>query len=258
MRQKLALCVGINDYPGVAADLSGCVNDAHDWHLTLLERGYEVRMLLDSAATKANITKAILEQLVHLKEGDRFVFTFSGHGTWVPDKDGDESDRRDEALCCFDYANGGLLLDDEMHHMFRERAFGSRVTVLSDSCHSGTVSRFVIDPDAPTPRFISPTLISDISEEEARLREGVQTVNKPRSESVLVSGCDDHEFSYDATFDGRPNGAMTYFLRKALAEAPSQKAEDVYAHLRTLLPTEQYPQTPQLTATAYQLKSSLL
>jgi len=28
---KLALCIGINDYPGTVNDLSGCVNDAQDW-----------------------------------------------------------------------------------------------------------------------------------------------------------------------------------------------------------------------------------
>jgi len=28
---KRALCIGINDYPGTDFDLSGCVNDAHDW-----------------------------------------------------------------------------------------------------------------------------------------------------------------------------------------------------------------------------------
>ena len=28
---KLALCVGINDYPGVSSDLYGCRNDAADW-----------------------------------------------------------------------------------------------------------------------------------------------------------------------------------------------------------------------------------
>jgi hypothetical protein len=32
---KTALCIGINDYPGTANDLSGCINDAQDWANTL-------------------------------------------------------------------------------------------------------------------------------------------------------------------------------------------------------------------------------
>ena len=35
MAKKLALCIGINDYPGTDSDLSGCVNDANDWAANL-------------------------------------------------------------------------------------------------------------------------------------------------------------------------------------------------------------------------------
>ena len=38
---KLALCVGINDYPGVSNDLYGCRNDAADWTGALTARGFE-------------------------------------------------------------------------------------------------------------------------------------------------------------------------------------------------------------------------
>ena len=43
---KKALCIGINDYPGTQSDLSGCVNDAHDWENVLDARGFSVTMLL--------------------------------------------------------------------------------------------------------------------------------------------------------------------------------------------------------------------
>ena len=46
---KKALCIGINDYPGTANDLSGCVNDANDWVAELTTRGFAVQKLLDSS-----------------------------------------------------------------------------------------------------------------------------------------------------------------------------------------------------------------
>jgi metacaspase-1 len=262
MKQRLALCVGINDYPGVASDLSGCVNDAHDWHVTLLERGYDVQMLLDSEATAVAIVERLQSRLAQLKFGDRFVFCFSGHGTWVPDRDGDEVDKRDEALCCFDYERGGLLTDDMMYRIFENRAVGSRVTVLSDCCHSGTVSRFALQAEQAAstkgvPKFVSPAAFTDLSETAAARAEAFAPAGKPRSGAVLISGCDDHEFSYDASFEGRPNGAFTYYARQALQQGAT-RVDDVYANIRAQLPSDQYPQSPQLTVGAFQRRTSLL
>ena len=55
----LALCIGINNYPGTGSDLSGCVNDANDWAKELNSRGYNVEKLLDKNANGANIRKGI-------------------------------------------------------------------------------------------------------------------------------------------------------------------------------------------------------
>jgi hypothetical protein len=187
------------------------------------------------------------------------VFCFSGHGTWVPDVDGDETDKRDEALCCFDYNDNGLLTDDELHHIFQNRRYRTRVAIISDSCHSGTLARGIVaDPEPKIPKFIPPPEFTDISVEEAVRIERVLPTSKPRSSAVLISGCADHEYSYDATFEGRPNGAMTYHLRKALDEALTPSVSDVYAKLQTYLPSAEYPQTPQLTAGAFQRLRSLL
>jgi uncharacterized caspase-like protein len=258
MKRRIALCVGVNAYPG--APLQGCVNDAKDWQATLLHLGYDVQMLQDSEVTKANLVQQIRSRLTQLRTGDRFVFTFSGHGTWLPDRDGDEIDGRDEALCCFDFAKGGLLLDDELQAIFSDRAPGSRVTVLSDSCHSGTLTRF-IDPNAKA-KFISPAEIPDVTGvknvDEAARAEAFASNNKSRSEAVLISGCADHEYSYDATIEGRPNGAFTYYARKALEKSPTPRVKDVYATIRSLLPSQEYPQTPQLTAGIFQKNSVLL
>src|SRR5262245_57486258 len=139
---KKALCIGINDYPGTRNDLAGCVNDAHDWSAALQARGFAVTTLLDAQATKAVLVGAIESLIGGAVGGDSLVVTYSGHGTFVPDAQGDEPDARDEGLCPYDIDRGNVLLDDEIHALFRRRAPHVRLVLVSDSCHSGTVIRW--------------------------------------------------------------------------------------------------------------------
>ena len=65
MEKKLALCIGINDYPGTGSDLSGCINDANDWSKILTQKGFTVKKLLNKDATRKNILdtmKALIVQ----------------------------------------------------------------------------------------------------------------------------------------------------------------------------------------------------
>ena len=258
--QRIALCVGINDYPGNDNDLSGCVNDANDWAQLLASKGYSVTTLLDSAATKINVAGSLQRMVDSLKYRDRFVFTFSGHGTWVPDQDGDEIDGRDEALCCYDFPTGGLLVDDEMHRIFKRARYGTQITVLSDSCHSGTVARGLMTVNDETttdvqrkPKFISPGEIPSvpISVEEAAAAERMFIKAMSRTGPVLISGCDDPEYSYDAHFGNRPNGAFTRAAIDSLT--PDVKTmREWYRRIRLRLPSPAYPQTPKFGATLYQ------
>ena len=41
-------------------------------------------------------------------DGDSLVFTFSGHGSWLPDDDRDEPDARDEMMCPYDVHEGAV------------------------------------------------------------------------------------------------------------------------------------------------------
>jgi len=247
MRKKYALCVGINDYPGSVNDLHGCVNDAMDWSELLQREGYTVIQLLDGQATK----QAVVNTLTHLVEqtgwADRLVFTYSGHGTWVPDQNGDESDGRDEAMCMYDFNAGGLLLDDDLADIFAPMRYGSRALVLSDSCHSGTVTR-ALNLSPYGTRFISPATFTDIAPEAAQAIEN-KVAGSPRKAASLISGCGDTEYSYDASFNGRPNGAFTAAAINAYTPGATLRAW--YDRIRAALPSDNYPQTPQLTATNY-------
>jgi hypothetical protein len=80
---RKALCIGINDYPGTQMDLKGCVNDALDWAIALNTRGFSVRRLLDSKATKDTIMIMMRGLISTATKDDSLVITFSGCGTWV-------------------------------------------------------------------------------------------------------------------------------------------------------------------------------
>ena len=87
------------------------------------------------------------------------VFTNSSHGTYLADEDGDEP-RFDEAMCPWD-CDDRLLVDDELRDLFDDLPAGVRGTIVSDSCHSGSVTRALPPEFGPTPdnrrvRFLNP------------------------------------------------------------------------------------------------------
>lgn len=257
---KHALCIGINDYPGTQNDLAGCVNDADDWASELAARGFEVSKLVDRDATKKGITGAIQAVLGRARDGDSVVITFSGHGTWVADEGGDEQDGRDEALCPWNLADGPLL-DDELHALFSARAAGVRLVFVSDSCHSGTVARGAGPSQSPRARYMPP--VAFVSDEQ-RLRafaraEGRPAAGKPRSGALLLAGCQDSEFSYDAVFGKRANGAFTRVALDALKKLPGDADYAAWmTEIRKSLPSRDYPQKPDLVGTASQQRWRVL
>jgi hypothetical protein len=246
-----ALCIGINDYPGTGSDLNGCVNDAGDWAAELAKRGFEVSTLLDGAAKRAAMVKAIGGLIDGGVKGDTLVITYSGHGTWVPDTDGDEPDGRDEALCPYDIATKGPLLDDDLHALFMRRAAGVRIVLISDSCHSGSVTRgddVDVEPGFPKIRFMPPEawMPKDKLPPRSLVTVAARGGMTRAGGDVLLAGCQDNEYSWDTSFRGRPNGAFTFYALKTLADAKPTTYEKWYAAIRAYLPSSRLPQTPQL------------
>lgn len=255
-----ALTVGINAY--ASAPLSGCVNDAMDWRGALQQRGYYVGTLLDENATKETILDALRTRVAASRFGDRLVFQYSGHGSWVPDLSGDEPDRRDEVLCAIDYENGGLITDDELAEVFAQKRFGVRIMVISDSCHSGSVNRFADIRDFKQPRFLAPSAFLDGADLDTAYRHYVRsdrqvTVPRNGTGTLLLSGCADEEYSYDAYINGRYNGAFTRVALDVLEAYRAQYGRDPsmtvwHKRVRAELPSRQYGQSPQMYASLWQ------
>jgi hypothetical protein len=254
---KKALCIGINDYPGTGSDLSGCVNDAKDWKAALEQRGFATQLLLDKRAIKEAMHQGIQRLVREARSGDVVVITYSGHGSWIPDLDSDEPDARDEVLCPYDIGQNRPLTDDELYDIFADRERGVRIVLVSDSCHSGSVSRLAPSPGgaAVRVRFLSPQnfLPADaLQSATARAARPVYGAARPFG-GVLLAGCRDTEYSYDASFNERPNGAFTYFALKTLKDLPAgANYRDWFKAIRERLPSQSYPQTPNLGGTRSQ------
>ena len=256
---KRALCIGINDYPGTQSDLYGCVNDARDWAALLTQRDFTVQTLFDKKATAQQLRTSIAALALKAKKGDRIVIQYSGHGSFVPDQDGDEADGNDECLCPYDIGTSGPITDDELHEIFSQAQKGVRILMISDSCHSGTITRFAPITTPPTTkqkhapqrtvRFLPPATYLSRTEVSHLKPCPTLTRTRPRKTpaALLLSGCQDHEYSYDAYFLGRPNGAFTYVALRTLSQLPPEATyADWYKEIRKALPSRQYPQTPNL------------
>jgi hypothetical protein len=256
---KKALCVGINDYPYDGSDLNGCVNDAKAWAGFIVDHfGFpkaDVKLMFDAEATKAKMIAGIKKLLTGAKTGDILVFTNSSHGTYVADTSGDE-EMYDEAICPYDCADN-LMVDDELRVLFDGLAKGVHMTVISDSCFSGTVLRAPVaevipglkTPDDRRIRFLNPALMGGKVLENPFKAKPKGKIKYPESgmKALLLSGCSDREYSYDALIGGTYHGAMTYYALKAIKELNNQITyQQVHDRLQVLLDEGGYPQHPQL------------
>src|SRR5262249_11783545 len=122
-----AICVGIDAYDAPNR-LAGCVNDAKDWAAALQALGFETWLLLDQQATYDGILGVMKDLVDRAHPGDVLVFQYAGHGTRVPDVDGDETSGRDSALCPIDFPTGRFLIDDDVRAVFQHLPDGVNLT----------------------------------------------------------------------------------------------------------------------------------
>ena len=155
---KRALLIGINKYQIAGADLRGCVNDVNDLSAALIEfcgfKKGDITVLIDDKATKKAMQAGIKALVRDSKKGDVALMHYSGHGSNVPDDNGDEADGRDEILCPNNLDWNDPFRDDWLRTTFDGIRAGVSFTVIMDCCHSGTNTRALLPPDAPIDRAV--------------------------------------------------------------------------------------------------------
>lgn len=274
-RKALSLHLGLNTvsaaaYEGWTGPLAACEFDANDMTALAKAQGMKPTVLLTKKATRSALLSGLRSAAKSLRSGDLFFLTFSGHGGQVPDRNRDEPDKKDETWCLFD----GQLIDDELYLELSRFAVGVRVLVLSDSCHSGSVTRE--RTPAPPPPGQRPKLMPEavgarvygahqefydklqaqvaqaaskakMVDPDAALAQVVVTgpaaaatelVGRFKPAVLLISGCQDNQTS----MDGDHNGAFTEKLLKVWNRGNFIGSyASFHARIRAALPASQSP-----------------
>jgi hypothetical protein len=268
MAGKKALFVGINKFANYAQfTLNGCVNDAKDMAALYKDllgfKASEMTMLTDAQATKANIMANLKAMVADAKAGklNYLVFSLSSHGTQMNDTSGDEPDGKDEAFVPHDIAEKSgswdpahIISDDEFHDLFVQLPDNVLLEVYLDTCHSGSGLRGAeFGLHAPRARYIAPPE-HEFGTKTAKMRgfklKRAEEKAIAGQHHMLWTGCKANETSADAYFNGRYNGAFTYYFVKVTRDTQNKLArKDVIAKMRALM-KGQFAQNPQLEGNA--------
>ncbi|GGL11418.1 peptidase C14 [Deinococcus radiotolerans] len=138
--ESRALLIGVAEYQD-GSRLDGVSDDVQLMRDVAVKMGFtpaQIVTLRNQEATKQGILDAVARLARDVGPGERALLYFSGHGTQVPDQDGDERDGCDEALLPYDLAHP--LTDDELSAA-TARVQTPHVLMVVDSCFSGTISK---------------------------------------------------------------------------------------------------------------------
>ncbi|MFM8524600.1 MAG: caspase domain-containing protein [Cyanobacteriota bacterium] len=272
---RRALLCGVNAY--VDQPLRGCINDVHQIQAVLLENfGFpadQIQVLLDEDCVRSRLLDRWRWLTEGATAGDVLVFHFSGHGSYVPDQDGEETDLRDEITCLqdFDFDDPQTYItDDEWFQLGQAVDSGVHLLIIKDTCHSGGSSRFIgVRQDSGVEKIIlantrelgryqAGDVIAEESVSNARFivppqlpAEAWQQGGAARGKtarSTLVStslmACGEAQTAADACINGSYHGAFTHSLCTALRQASVADSEGLIREVAALL-HGRYDQIPQ-------------
>ena len=238
MSKGYSLHIGLNKvdraHYGSIPELKAAINDATVWKKFAVKSGYLAKSLHDKQAKSGAVKKILTDYAKKMKPGDILLLTYAGHGGEMPnDKGGGfDKERNDQTWCLYDRQ----LLDDELYELMEAFAEGTRVLVVSDSCHSGTVMRALdeinfsqllaagVARSAKSRGLLSRKLPQSIKESvDEKYRDSVykpiQKNYKNRHQGAkvkasvkLLAACQDDE----ETLDGEKNGIFTEALMELI------------------------------------------
>ncbi|WP_158222743.1 caspase domain-containing protein [Rhodopirellula sp. MGV] len=281
---KKALLCGINDYKSVL-DLKGCVADVHNMQNLLQHTlGFhpnDITVLLNQDVTRKKLRSAWKSLMSGATEGDTLLFHFSGHGTFKVDEEGEDDDGNDEMFCLWDMDFNNpktYLLDDDLDKWIKEKPDGVKLIVVTDCCHSGTITRMLLMPGsfgaepklvdveateflandrglggvraienfAITPRFLPPPeLLLGNSRAIDRRRKRPRALAR-EYDHLHLAACRDDQTAKDAPINTQYNGAFTYHFCQAVRSNPEITTFELQSKLDAALVGNPYAQNPQI------------
>ncbi len=262
--KSVGLLVGINSYED--APLRGCLPDLADMQQYLLmDAGWsssQMKIVTEHEATKAGILAGI--DWMAEQKPDFALFMFSGHGTRLRDRDGDEKrqgsgTKYDQAIVPYDYLRKGFMTDDMVHNALSQLPAHTKIVEHFDSCYSAKAERAFItrtrefyrrltrkSARSLPSRFVTPALtqLTRIQQQDLKAPSGGE---KPRP-VLLLSGCRENETSADAYIRGAGyRGAFTYYFLRSARSLPGASYQEILEDARRFLKQGRYTQIPQIT-----------
>jgi metacaspase-1 len=283
-KRKLALLIGINEYP--SSPLKGCVTDVDlQRHLLIHRFGFnpkDIHTLKDSQATREGILSAFEEYLIkQVRPGDVVVFHFSGHGSRVYDPDPIYIDQgnTNNTIVPIDsplpngYPETGGAVKDIMGHtlfLLRSAVNTEYFTTVLDSCHSGGATRFsfkIRARDGYTPGFASIS-ISPLEKEfqekwlsklGTNPSDFIKSYRTDIGKGIALAATTPKELAADELINGFHAGAFTYRLTNFLWQNNSTPAnvipkitQDILERFRQEKIFKQTPQYETVRGKAYE------
>lgn len=240
---KKSLLIGIN-YIRTPNELSGCINDATNinecFKKCSITNTCFMTDLTNKKPTKQNIMNELSNLLVQSFKGDSIFFAFSGHGSNIYDRSGDELDGMDEMIVPIDFTSNlnSFIIDDELRNLVDLRLrSGVKLFMLFDSCFSGTIldlKYHYLNSDNYDKVTVNPK------------------VSATRGQIVTISGCKDSQYSADTVVDygdkkNMYSGAMTYAFLKTIQDLGVRISfRALLQNMRKILREDGYDQIPQL------------
>ena len=229
-RRKLALLVGINQYPQIPA-LKGCLTDVELQRELLIHRfGFQpsdILSLTNKQASREGIENAFVEHLVkQAKPGDVVVFHFSGYGSRIKTKsllggmenalipvDGSQVIENSETIANY-------LLEDTLLLMLQSLATERATAILDTSYYKPSISQ----PAGFRYRCWKAPLEGIYLAEEVEFQKQLTKKIAPDKFNVLLaSSSSSKDVAKEIVFSDFSAGLFTYALTQYLWETSSAR-----------------------------------
>ncbi|MEI6765095.1 MAG: caspase family protein [Bacteroidota bacterium] len=249
---KTALIIGIDMYkpadPQLAStrggwtNLDGCVNDAEAIKEIIKGRfGFEeknITTVYNQDAKRERLIAEFQKLIDNAKKGDIIFIYYAGHGSQVYNSLSTEAsgDKYDETIVPADMID---IRDKEFAAIFNKLIDkGAILTLIFDSCHSGSIARGNSVPDVAKTRHINGSEVDakDASSPQLPEDRGALVLSAAQPEQLAKEAKDDN---------GNPHGAFTVALIKALSSSSvNEAAEVIFLRIKAIMQANGNTQEP--------------